>query len=408
MRFPESTHICKKHTTNSGEYSLAGDKTLTIFLYHPTICFKGKEYVKPHHGKFIDGIAPAYERVYLVARYLKEGTFPAWMLTDGKPMYDYELTAGNVILTRGFSSRLSYPFRFFQQLFYLLRTDHSLFFTPSVASVVLYPFLVVLRKRYFCYIAADIRNYLVAKFGDNALAALAYKMHCAMIRASAGILATGQKNLSSFQQHKKAVRVLPLLNIEKPANDQENLYNRITGKLLYVGTLSPNKRIHLILEAVQRLVEGGKDVTLDLIGTYAESDADYFHSIKQQARELVAEKRVTFHGVIIDQELLARFYREAEYLLLVSESEGFPKVIYEAMMFGTVPILSRIESYDGFLSEGQNCRFVEGDIPAQIVDVIEKTTQDKIAAIRNNNLELVDALLKGSASKQFLSLAFEK
>lgn len=390
------------------ESSLATNKTLTIFLFHPTICFKGKEYVKPHHGKFIDGIAPAYKRVYLVARYLKEEAFPPWMLTDGKPMYDYELTACNVILIRGFSSRVTYPFRFFQQLFYLLRADHNLFFTPSVVSVVLYPFLALLRKQYFCYIASDIRNYFVAKFGDSALAALAYKVHCAMIRASAGILATGQKNLNSFIEHKNAVRVLPLLNIEKPANDRENLYSRIPGRLLYVGTLSPNKRIHLILEAMQRLVEDGKNVTLDLIGTYAENDADYFNAIKQQARELEIGKRVVFHGVICDQEKLTRFYREAEYLLLVSESEGFPKVIYEAMMFGTVPILSRIESYDGFLTEGENCRFVEGDIPSHIVGVVDGTTSDKLAAIRKNNLVLVETLLEGSASKQFLSLAFEK
>jgi glycosyltransferase involved in cell wall biosynthesis len=59
---------------------------------------------------------------------------------------------------------------------------------------------------------------------------------------------------------------------------------------------------------------------------------------------------IRFHGAIA-RPSLARFYRAAHVLLLPSATEGWPKVLSEAMSFGVVPVASRTSCIPHYLEE---------------------------------------------------------
>lgn len=107
-------------------------------------------------------------------------------------------------------------------------------------------------------------------------------------------------------------------------------------RLLFVGNLDANKgpdRAVRILAAVRR---SGIDARLDLAG-----DGPLRSASEALAREFDLEGSCRFHGALPRPEL-DQLYRRAHLLLLPSRTEGWPKVVSEAMAWGVVPIASAI------------------------------------------------------------------
>lgn len=114
-------------------------------------------------------------------------------------------------------------------------------------------------------------------------------------------------------------------------------------QLLFVGRLESAKGAGVCLKILARLGNVGIDARLTLIG-----DGQERQKFEQQARDLNLVSRVNFHGGLPRNEL-GRFYGLAHFILLPSESEGWPKVLSEAMAYGVVPIASAVGSIPEFL-----------------------------------------------------------
>ncbi|WP_051238696.1 glycosyltransferase [Gaetbulibacter saemankumensis] len=59
-----------------------------------------------------------------------------------------------------------------------------------------------------------------------------------------------------------------------------------------------------------------------------------------------------FHGALGRKEVQA-IYKQSHFLILPSESEGFPKVISEALNYGCVPITSKVSAIDQYITHGE-------------------------------------------------------
>jgi glycosyltransferase involved in cell wall biosynthesis len=114
--------------------------------------------------------------------------------------------------------------------------------------------------------------------------------------------------------------------------------------LLYVGGLSPHKNLHLLLEALRRLLASGEfpDLRLLLVGDYR---SDVFHSayesLRQDVRQSRLEDRVCFTGYVSD-EVLVDLYNQADLLVLPSFEEGFGLPAFEAAACGTPVVTSDV------------------------------------------------------------------
>ena len=119
-------------------------------------------------------------------------------------------------------------------------------------------------------------------------------------------------------------------------------------RLLFVGRLETEK-------GVARDLKGqGVPFELDLIGDGAERP-----QFEILAREWGVETRVTFHGGL-PRNRLGLFFSKAHFLLLPSRcSEGWPKVLSEAMAYGAVPLSTRISSIPQFLSDFKTGRAID-------------------------------------------------
>jgi glycosyltransferase involved in cell wall biosynthesis len=116
-------------------------------------------------------------------------------------------------------------------------------------------------------------------------------------------------------------------------------------RIVFVGRLTEDKGIGRTLRIVRNLREAGIPVHLDVAG-----DDPARLSRESESRGLGLAGCVTFHGWASRSELTS-IYRDAHIILLPSRTEGWPKVLSEAMAFGVVPVESAVGSVPQILGE---------------------------------------------------------
>jgi glycosyltransferase involved in cell wall biosynthesis len=127
--------------------------------------------------------------------------------------------------------------------------------------------------------------------------------------------------------------------------------------LLYVGRLSPEKNVSLLIRAVGKLNDGAcePNFQLHLVGTGPQ---------EQELRSLVTRRQlgtqVVFHGRLPLADL-PRWYSAADAVVLPSKSEGLPRVMLEAMACGTLFIGTRISGVVDHIRDGENGFIVAPD-----------------------------------------------
>ena len=107
-------------------------------------------------------------------------------------------------------------------------------------------------------------------------------------------------------------------------------------RVLFVGRLSRAKRADLVIAAVRQLPEAVVS-RCTIVGDGPERAA-----LEQTA---AGDARVTFTGALPFEAVLAEYERH-DVLVLVSETEGWPKVVHEALAFG-MRVVSPHGSVDG-------------------------------------------------------------
>ncbi|MDQ3819685.1 MAG: glycosyltransferase [Acidobacteriota bacterium] len=116
-------------------------------------------------------------------------------------------------------------------------------------------------------------------------------------------------------------------------------------RLLYVGHLLAEKGVTRVLDILACLRREGCDAYLDIIG-----DGPERVLLEALATDLNVSDAVKLHGWLA-RPLLAPLYAQAHFMLLPTESEGWPKVLSEAMAYGAVPLSSDVSSIPQYLKE---------------------------------------------------------
>lgn len=124
----------------------------------------------------------------------------------------------------------------------------------------------------------------------------------------------------------------------------------IPGRWLYVGRISPSKRLDRVLETMGYLVRVWPHLHLDVVGPDEHGLTDV---LKSMADRLGLARHVCFHGRVSEADL-DRLQSTAECLVMASEYEGFGIAAIEGMAAGTVPILSDIPCFRAFVRDNEN------------------------------------------------------
>jgi len=165
-------------------------------------------------------------------------------------------------------------------------------------------------------------------------------------------------------------------------------------RLIFVGSMTPNKSPETAYWTVKQLANRQLPVELMFLGKGAE-----LNRLQQQAKEDGLDDIVHFLGNVPGDRVIEEF-KNAHFLIFASQSEGWPKVVAEAMFWGCIPITTPVSCVPEMLGYGER-GFLIGQDKSQLIDYLVNLI-DSPEAYREVSQKAMDW------SRQFTLESFEK
>ena len=174
-------------------------------------------------------------------------------------------------------------------------------------------------------------------------------------------------NDESVEEGRKLKQVQHEDSNRHSALDAESVTNKL--KFIYVGGLTPGKQPLLSIQMVHELKRKGYNVQLDMYGDGVEKA-----KITDYILDNSLEGIIILHGNASKEEV-KKAYQQAHFLVFLSKSEGWPKVVAEAMFWGCVPITSKVSCVPYMLDYENRGTLVNFEVNS-IVNAIENYVND--------------------------------
>jgi glycosyltransferase involved in cell wall biosynthesis len=144
-----------------------------------------------------------------------------------------------------------------------------------------------------------------------------------------------------------------------------------TIRFVFVGTLSKGKRPRYAIALVEVLSKRGCDVHLELYGEGQERTVLEDYIEKNHLSSFIELKGNQ------SQEIIKSAYQNSHFVLLPSQSEGWPKAIAEGMFWGCVPLVTSISCVPFMLDYGNRGVVLTTELEQDVLQ-IEAVLNDEV------------------------------
>jgi glycosyltransferase involved in cell wall biosynthesis len=169
--------------------------------------------------------------------------------------------------------------------------------------------------------------------------------------------------------------VIPISCGIEACNYTPDFTPRDANRLVFVGRLTTEKQIDVVLRAITKL-DPALDVTFDIIG-----NGDQRRNLEHLTKELGLTDRVTFHGLVSDEQLRATLSR-ATLFVIASIAELQSIATMEAMASGLPIVAADAVALPHLVHDGENgYLFRPGDVDdlaAKLTTVITQAPAERL------------------------------
>ena len=150
---------------------------------------------------------------------------------------------------------------------------------------------------------------------------------------------------------------------------QKSLEDKI--KFIFVGSLVKGKQPLVALQLFERILQDHPNVELSFYG----------EGVERETLETYISKNSLQSSVFLrgnqDREEMKEIYQNSHFLLLPSKSEGWPKVVAEAMFWGCLPIASSVSCVPSMLDFGKRGVLLDENLE-QNIPLIQKLLSNSL------------------------------
>lgn len=158
--------------------------------------------------------------------------------------------------------------------------------------------------------------------------------------------------------------------LEKLPISKKVIVDRIN--FLFVGALVKGKNPMYAIQLVEALSMKGNNVQLSLYGEGPEREFLENYIVEKQLEKIIfLEGNQT-------QDIVKKSYQESHFVILPSDSEGWPKAIAEGMFWGCVPVATSVSCVPLMLDQGKRGIVLVLDLEKDVekVELILKNQSD--------------------------------
>src|SRR6266850_1000998 len=169
--------------------------------------------------------------------------------------------------------------------------------------------------------------------------------------------------------------------------------------LLFIGRFIEAKGLGDVIQACSLLRARNQDFVLLCVG-----DGPARANAETEVNRLGLGAHVRFFGYVTEEEA-AEFYANSTMLVFPTyHYEGFPMVIFNAAAAGLPIITTRIRAAADYLSEPENCLWVEPRSPGQLAEAILTllTTRAERKTMSSNNKLLANRFSAEIVTREYL------
>jgi glycosyltransferase involved in cell wall biosynthesis len=131
-------------------------------------------------------------------------------------------------------------------------------------------------------------------------------------------------------------------------------------QFVFVGTLVKGKNPLYAIQLTEALIKKGHQVALSLYGEGVERE-----SLQGYLFNNNLERNIILKGNQ-NQEVIKKAYQESHFVILASESEGWPKAIAEGMFWGCIPLATRVSCVPFMLDYGKRGILLDMDLEKDV------------------------------------------
>lgn len=258
--------------------------------------------------------------------------------------FDLENSGISVYTLRNTKSKLlNYVLGCLSLLVYMLKVDFVYLFYPNSLKYSLL-FSQLFRVKYGLYIRGMVGV-------DTCFSQMLYKRAKVVFTVSDYLT----KMVNSVVKHSIAYTIRPMI----PYSDLDIVYNRQYSpkekyRILYLGRLAKDKGLLELVEAVDILKKRKYDFNVEIVG-----DGDFSHELNELVKYKKLTDMIKIEGAVYDKDKKKEYYLKSDIYILPTYHEGFPRTLYEAMIFGTPIITTFVGGISSIMKDKVNCLRIE-------------------------------------------------
>lgn len=165
--------------------------------------------------------------------------------------------------------------------------------------------------------------------------------------------------------------------------------------VLFVGRIEYDKGVFELVDAFKLLIAESKTkLKLNLVG-----DGKSLHEVKRLIEVNNLEDSVNVLGPVYDKEKLKDIYLSNDIFILPTHHEGFPRVLYEAMIFKIPIITTFVGTISNLMKDGFNCLEIPVKNSNGIKEKLEALINDenlRVKLINNGTLTITEYIGENS------------
>lgn len=192
--------------------------------------------------------------------------------------------------------------------------------------------------------------------------------------------------------------IRPMIDINPNDLYKKEYQFRENITVLYVGNLSIGKGIMELLEVALRFEKVNPQITFRIVGGGA------LYSDLQQTK---LPSNIILTGQIEDKEALLKEFRQADVFYFPSHTEGFPRVLFEAMSQSLPIFTTMVGGISGYMRANENCIAIPEKDSIRQFEIISSNLENEtiLNQIASNSFNTINEILKKMKTHEHLLIS---